>query len=147
MIVAPALLLLLAAQDAPDPPRCHRTVSYADNKFERHGCTEFETQREFTGLWINEFEGQRFVEDATSAADIPRGRGAHQIWFEVDAQTGMPPEWKRSRGARLYWVRFRGKAAKDMRRKPMEGYGHFGMSSGIVLVDEVLEIRAVDDKR
>ena len=133
-----------AARKIVEETRCTRTVVERGTEIEEYKgdrvCVDFQQPREFQGIWVNQFEGIRFVENARTLADIPTGDGIERVWFTIDEQTRMPAGWRSAPLGRAYRVRFRGRAAQDMHRKPLDGYGHFGMSAGLVLVDELFEI-------
>jgi hypothetical protein len=149
MLALSLLTLMLGGQDSAARPRviekedrCSRTVRTGNSTVVEYkgdrSCVDFGPPRPFIGLWINEFEGSRFVENGTSLADLPRGNKGDSIWLNIDEGKWLG-RWTRRYG-HVYRVRFQGRAALDMHRKPLEGYGHFGMSPGLVIVDELAEL-------
>jgi hypothetical protein len=156
------LALVLVGQETSAQPareklsedRCIRTVRDAKGVVVEglrfRVCTEWGPEREFEGLWIDEFEGQRFLEGASSLSDVGEGRRAVNIWFSTDAQTRFPASFDRSRSRgkfrTVYRVKFRGRATPVIERPSvLEGYGHLGVSNGEVLAREVLAIEALPE--
>ena len=101
----------------------------------------FQPTREFSGIWINEFEGSRFIENGRSLADVPGWHEGEQVWLDMEHSRWADNNWRRYPG-HVYRVRFRGRAACDMHRETamMGGYGHLGMSNGLVVVDYLYEL-------
>lgn len=129
--------------------RCYREliingVRVVEYKGDR-ACIGFQPPREFSGIWVNHFEGSEFIEGGTSLADVPRG-ARERVWLDMENSKWASDDWRREYG-HVYRVRFSGRAALDMHRKPgfapnrtePPGYGHFGMSNGLVMVDALLE--------
>lgn len=109
-------------------------------------CIDFQPPRIFHGVYVDEFEGQAYYDGATSIEEIRR-RGDN-VWFSVDDETRFSAHFK-GRGFRspAYLVTFRGREATDMDREPLKGYGHMGMSAGVVLVDELIEAKPLGPTR
>ena len=135
-----ALLLQAAAphQRPPEPPPC----IIPGAKTERT-CFALKPQRVYRGVWINYFEGQMFVEGAHEIAQIDRRKT--YPWFSTydPLKPFVRPGVVLGRGyvfGHGYRVRFLGRKAQDMDRKPLMGYGHFGMFPGLVILDEMLEL-------
>ena len=112
-------------------------------------CYKMEEPRRYRGVWINEFEGQAFVPEGTTAPIWPRGdpktpgwsekleqaRSA-TIWLDVE-QTDLRNQFRRN-GQKVL-VEFVG------RKTAYSGaYGHFGMAGHEIIVDRVLSATAVD---
>ena len=139
-----APLLLLLSIPAAAAGSCYREVLVNGEPMRqftgyRH-CVEFDPPRVISGIWIDRFEGMSFHEGIGDLA-LARGR-KNPPWLEMDEQTIRPSDF-RSRpfagmAGQAYVLTFVGRTAKDMNRKPMEGYGHFGMSPGLILVDRVI---------
>lgn len=145
MILLASLLMLPAAQDsavgAPPVPCVDERVEGGTRVLVYRGdrtCVDFAERREFGGLWVNEFEGSAWIDGPASIAALPADWREQRVWFSTDAQTRWPGEISRRYG-HVYRVRFIGRATRDMNRKPLEGYGHLGVSRGLVLADEILE--------
>jgi hypothetical protein len=102
-------------------------------------CVEFAPARRISGLWVDRFEGSAFFEGLTDLKQL-RGRRS-TTWFSIDRQSVLPPNFKRTFRGNVYRVIFVGRMARDMDRKPTDGYGHFSMWPGLVLVDRALEWR------
>ncbi len=92
------------------------------------------------GIWFNEFEGSRFVRDAQS---LPQAeRDTTQVWLEIDDQSLAPARLIRNeRLGSAYYIEFEGRETSDMHRLRGDGYGHLGMSEGLVLVDRIQKFR------
>ena len=103
-------------------------------------CVAFDDARSYEGVWVYQFEGSRFYEGATSLADLPEPDP--RVWFSTDAETQWP-DAPVERSGRAYRVRFVGRQAADMDRKPLFGYGHFGASAGLVLVDRFEQLEDI----
>lgn len=100
-------------------------------------CVDFEPPREITGVWIFQFEGSAFVEGANTLEEAIKARPS--IWLTIDRETKYPAGFQANpMEAHAFRVRFMGRFAKEMSRKPIEGYGHFGMYPGLVLMDRLI---------
>lgn len=149
-----ALLLQAAAPPQGEPPRlvqrprCAIEVGEGSRKvFQYRGdrvCVDFDEPRIFEGIWIDEFEGQAFVEGATRRADLKPG--TRHPWFNTyeALKPFTKPTGSSSTRRQLYKVRFVGRQAADMDRQALQGYGHFNMSPGLLLLDEMLSIEPLD---
>lgn len=135
---AAALLIQAAAGDAA-PDKCWReqvengvrVMVYLGDR----SCVPLEPPSEQDGLWINAFEGQRFIPDGTKPADVKRRDAG--IWFNMH-ELLTPDLPVRPLTGHVYRVRFVGRMATDMNRKPLDGYGHMSMSPGLVVVDRMI---------
>jgi hypothetical protein len=88
------------------------------------------------GIWINDFEGSRFIKDARVLSRAEQG--ASEVWLEIDERSLAPAELLSEESlGKAYYIEFKGRAASDMDRYPGDGYGHMGMARGLVLVDSV----------
>lgn len=102
-------------------------------------CYDFLPPRRFSGIYVDEFEGQMFLEGAGEAKRyvIP----CRQIWFSVDEQSDVS-RWKgfdkSDDLSRVWLVDFIGRATPSA---PKGQYGHMGVSEGEVLVDRVISAR------
>jgi hypothetical protein len=99
-------------------------------------CIAFGPPRRFRGIWLASMEGFDFVEGTTTIAQA-KAR-SRKVWLTIDQQSLVTPDLRRPHIGHAYRVSFIGRAAIDMHRKPPDGYGHMGMSSGLVLVDRML---------
>lgn len=107
-------------------------------------CYKMEAPRRFRGVWVNEFEGQAFIPEGTTAPEWPRGdptmpnrreqfeqARAARIWIDV-SPTDLDHEF---RGRRAF-IEF------DGRKTMYPGdYGHLGMSGQYIVVDHVISLR------
>ncbi|WP_156349024.1 MULTISPECIES: hypothetical protein [unclassified Sphingomonas] len=101
-------------------------------------CYDFAPPKSYDGIYIDEFEGQRFVpqERLNGRYDqVPR------IWFSMDERSdlrieplvGMQRTDKGDGRTRVWRVRFVGREPKRTGR-----YGHMGMSRRMVLIDRLV---------
>jgi hypothetical protein len=104
-------------------------------------CVALEPPRTISGIWINEFEGSSFHENIKRLREVRLGAESsnERVWLTIDNETLISPELKRRPSGRAYRIKFIGRNASDMRRKSGDGYGHLGGSSGLVLVDRVID--------
>jgi len=146
----PALAVLFLLQVLSSPPTAEpdrdcfvrentngvRVMRYIGDR----ACVDFGPVRTIEGIWVNAFEGSSFHEGAGTLDDV-RGR-PHTTWLTFDDDSVKPPGLRPTQHPpHAHRLTFVGRTAKDMQRKPLEGYGHFGMSPGLVLVDRVTEWR------
>src|ERR1700760_1497597 len=87
-------------------------------------CVAWKPPRTFHGLYIDCTEGQAYYDGAVSLDDIKARKD--DAWFSTDEVTrySVPIPSPRYH-CEAYRVTFTGREAQDMRRKPLEGYGHF----------------------
>jgi len=147
-VIAVALLALAQAAPPAERPRpCYREEVQGGVPVQVYlgdrVCVDLTPPRTFVGVWIDEFEGSRFVEGARSWADAQRDR--RTVWLNPHDPL---KRGKVSFGPRghAYRVTFVGRQARDGNRKPLEGYGHFGMGQGLVVVDEFLSAEDLGDR-
>lgn len=137
-----ASMLLQSATPPPDKERCfledRKSAVVVLRYIGDRACVDFMPPRQITGVWIDQFEGSSFHENVGDLDGV-RGR-AHTTWLTIDKASVLPGDFKpaRKRPPHAYRLTFVGRTARDMNRKPLEGYGHFGMSPGLVLVDRLL---------
>lgn len=134
--LAGAAFVALPAMAAPENcfnPSQHggtRVMIYVGDR----KCVEFDEPREFTGIWINGFESSAFHEGAAGLADAKAAKPL--VWFSMD-ELSIRPAGFRVKLGHAYRLTMIARPAKDMNRKPIEGYGHFGMWPGLVLVERI----------
>ncbi|MBP7334765.1 hypothetical protein [Niveispirillum sp.] len=125
-----------AKEIAPTPEHCFVEKIYdtapvmayvGDRK-----CLAFEPARVMTGIWINQFEGSIFRENAKIMAEANVSR--HNAWLQFDEETQMPDGFKpvAGHGYRLRFIGLIPKAGQSSQ------YGHLGMWKRMVLVDRVI---------
>lgn len=140
-----SLLLTILSQAAPlsaapHADQCWTTEVSNGTALRVYGgdrkCVSFHPPGEMTGIWVNEFEGSAFYAGAKTLADTRGKKG--DVWLSMDGQTVLPANFRRHYG-RAYRITIVGRTALDMNRAPLEGYGHMGMSRGLVLVDRVID--------
>ncbi|MDP1025962.1 hypothetical protein Q5H91_01945 [Sphingomonas sp. KR1UV-12] len=109
-------------------------------------CYKMEAPRRYRGVWIDEFEGQRFIPEGTRPPEWPRTDPKSPGWRERFEQARLATIWldasrinldqkPRQRGAK-WFIEFVG-------RKTMYpgAYGHLGMSGHEVIVDRMISLR------
>jgi hypothetical protein len=106
-------------------------------------CFKMEPQQRYRGLWVNEFEGQRFIAEGAAPPDWPsddpqqpgwreqfeRARSA-TIWLDVSrVELNYPPN------GQTFLIEFVG-------RKTMYpgNHGHMGLSAHEIIVDRVMSL-------
>lgn len=109
-------------------------------------CFKMDTSRRYRGVWVDEFEGQRFIPEGTTVPTWPRTNPSSPGWREQAEQARLASIWLdssnikmdgkfRQRGARRF-IEFEG------RKTTYPGaYGHFGMSGQEIIVDRVISMR------
>jgi hypothetical protein len=102
-------------------------------------CVALAPSSQFEGLWVDAFEGSAFYVDALSVDELGKRKDA--VWLTIDGKSRVPAWFKPVMNRHVYRLRFLGRAARDMNRPPLEGYGHLGMSPGLILVDDMLQMR------
>jgi hypothetical protein len=104
-------------------------------------CVTFDPPRTISGIWINEFEGSSFHENIKRLREVRLGIEPNNVhvWLAIDNETLMSSELMQRGFGRAYRIKFIGRNATDMRRKSGDGYGHLGGSSGLVLVDQLID--------
>ncbi len=137
MLLAALLLQAAAPQSFMPPgdePGCDRKA------------IRYTTEREWTGIWANDFEGLRFFEGAEDVATLPwRGKN---IWFDDRSRAAFNdlPSVRTEEG-KAYRIRFFGKATIDAPPGYRCGFGHMGMSDGEVIATRVLSVKLLGDLR
>jgi hypothetical protein len=132
----PALVSLVAM--ASPVAECEvRDASMLIPRPERGPCVLFQPRRRMHGVWVDAFEGQSFREGAGTTYDVPERRGNVWIQFQAAARAKLP---RQEGSGHAYRIRFLGRKAKDMQRQSLDGYGHFGLSAGLIIVDRLIQI-------
>jgi hypothetical protein len=138
-------LLALVPVTAPTPPhssdRCyvsevHNGIPVRVYQGDRE-CVALAPPAEITGVWLNEFEGSVFHENAVNLTEVKAGKS--EVWFSMDSQTQLPADFRRQYG-HAYRMTLIGRKAVDMHREPLDGYGHMGMSPGLIVADRILRM-------
>lgn len=109
-------------------------------------CYKMASRRRYRGVWVDEFEGQRFIPEGTVPAEWPRRDPKSPGWKAQFGRARLAAIWidtsrvrlgklSRQQGAKRF-IEFVG-------RKTMYpgAYGHFGMSGQEVIVDQVIVLR------
>lgn len=132
-----------------DPQRrCFTDVRQRDGSVMGHflgsrACYDFLPPRRFSGVYVDEFEGQMFLEGAKESDRyvIP----CRWIWFTVDEKSDVSrwPGLKDSgNSSRVWLLDFVGRATPPA-ATGRNGYGHMGASEGEVLVDQIISARLI----
>lgn len=106
-------------------------------------CYDFLPPRRFTGVYVDEFEGQMFIEGAREAAryTIP----CRWVWFTVDEKSDVRA-WKgfnpQDDLSSVWLLDFVGRETRPAAGGLM-GYGHLGASDAEVIVDRIVSARLV----
>jgi hypothetical protein len=148
-LILPVLVMQLASPAPPaDNERCWKAEVVAGIRVQAYQgdrkCVDFSAPRQISGIWINEFESSAFYEGARTIADT-RGEKP-QVWFSTDEETKLLPHLRPQLG-HAYRITIIGRAAADMDRGPMKGYGHMSMSPGLVLADRIIAIEDLGSAR
>lgn len=106
-------------------------------------CYKMKSPRRYRGVWVDDFEGQQFIPQGTTAPQWPRGDTkssqwrkqadaaiAATIWLDVE-RTTLRHEWQQ--GGRRLFVEFVGRETKYPGH-----YGHMGMSGREIIVDHLI---------
>ncbi len=109
-------------------------------------CYKMEAPRRHRGVWVDEFEGQKFIPEGTTPPEWPRTDPKAPGWREQFEQARLATIWldashvasdqkPRQRGGK-WFIEFVG-------RKTLYpgAYGHFGMSGQEIIVDRVISLR------
>lgn len=94
------------------------------------------TPRRMSGIWINDFEGSRFLPTGSKVSD-----SRNRIWLDQDPWGSALPKDASENYGKRYAVTFIGRMT--VRRG---AYGHFGGWTNMVLVDRLLSIHEVSAK-
>ncbi|MDJ0278728.1 hypothetical protein QLH51_18200 [Sphingomonas sp. 2R-10] len=133
-----ALLLQAAPLPVPPPP--------GDEPGCDRNAIRYTAEREWRGIWANDFEGSRFFEGTAEVATLPWR--ARNIWFDDRKRAAFNdlPSIQTEFG-KAYRVRFVGKASVEAPPGQRCGFGHMGMSDGEVIVTRILSIEPLGDLR
>ncbi|MEH3120989.1 MAG: hypothetical protein PGN16_03270 [Sphingomonas phyllosphaerae] len=132
-----ALLLMQGAAAVPpsaDASACRREERYRE-------CRRFRDARSYEGVWIDEFEGSRFIEGARSYDEARRrlASDAAVYWLDLDAKSEIAKVIPRRYGT-AYRIRL---TAREMlpqeqrSRFSLPGFGHMGMWHRSLLLDAI----------
>jgi hypothetical protein len=109
-------------------------------------CYKMEKPRRYRGIWIDEFEGQHFIPEGTTAPRWPRTDPNSAGWREQAERARAATIWLDvepvklrhgySNGGRQKFIDFVG------RKTLYPGhYGHVGMSGSEIIVDRVISLK------
>ncbi|MEG8039065.1 hypothetical protein QP166_06770 [Sphingomonas sp. LR60] len=143
-----ALLLMQGAAMVPvlaETPQCRREERSGGAVVVIRGpdrdCRRFRAPRSFDGVWIDEFEGSRFIEGARSYDEARRRLASdpNVYWLAIDDKSKIAKVVPRRYGT-AYRIRL---IAREMlpeagrSRFSLPGFGHMGMWYRSILVDAV----------
>lgn len=140
-------LAFAAASDGTD--RCFdRSISNGHPVMIYRGdrkCHDFSTSVTVSGLWVDEFEGQRLIPQGRTLEDAERVRRdvrSRRIWFSTDDETrwDAPAPKRGGGGSQIYRIRVTGRYALKADPAAHGGFGHFGASDGLFLADRVVSV-------
>lgn len=133
MLLAVAMVAVSVA-----PAQCElRDNSMLLPQPKRPPCVMFGPARRATGIWIDAFEGSSFRENEDNVSALTPSE--ENVWLWINRQAR--PDLIRQEGSgHAYRIIFDGREAQDMHRKRGDGYGHFNMSAGLVVVDHIIMI-------
>ncbi|WP_375285971.1 hypothetical protein [Sphingomonas sp.] len=109
-------------------------------------CFKMEAPRRYRGIWVDEFEGQKFIPEGTRPREWPRDEPESAGWMDRLEQARLSRIWldasritvdrkSHPRGSKRF-IEFIG-------RKTLYAgtYGHMGMSGHEIIVDRVISLR------
>jgi len=125
-------------------PCGYRTAPNVITSLPTDECFKMEAPRTYRGVWVDEFEGERFIPEGASPPEWPRSDPKSPGWREQAERARLATIWidasrverqSRQQGTRRF-IEFVG-------RKTMYpgNYGHFGMSGQEIIVDRVISLR------
>lgn len=133
-----ALLLQAAAPTVPAPG--------SDETGCDRNAIRYTPEREWTGVWVNHFEGSRFFDGATSADKLdwrPPG-----TWFEDRGNIALTSVPMEDRGyGKAYRIRFIGRRTIDALRGSRCGFGHMGSAGAEIVPTRIISIERLPDPR
>ncbi|MDR6708346.1 hypothetical protein J2X73_002725 [Novosphingobium sp. 1748] len=108
-------------------------------------CYKMETQQRYRGVWVDVFEGQRFIPEGTSPPEWPRTGLKSSEWKEKAEQARLATIWMNANRVHFDGLTRRNGARwiiEFIGRKTMYpgSYGHFGMSGQEIIVDRVISL-------
>ncbi|KQM57278.1 MULTISPECIES: hypothetical protein [unclassified Sphingomonas] len=116
-----------------DDPRCDRSA------------IRYTPEREWSGIWVNHFEGSQFFEGKTGVAAIDwRQRG---VWFDDRDNMALTSVAMEHRGSgKAYRIRFLGHRTIDEPEGYRCGFGHMGSSIAEIVPTRILSIVPLEDR-
>jgi hypothetical protein len=152
MVPGLAALVTLAPISSASNAACRAAPASATTIVEHdRACLTMLATREFEGIWVDAFEGSRFVEGAHSLMELDPQ--SPQVWLDIDRPlertpvmraAGIPAARADIYRPHAYRVKFRGARAPTRSGHDsfgfVNGYGHMGMFSDLVVVDHVYAI-------
>lgn len=112
--------------------------SYKSAASEDRSTYTFGSRRRFRGIWVNDFEASNFVEGARTLESALHH--SKRIWLTIGDATIFPGKLRPQR-REVYFIKFEGRATRI--NKSGHGFGHLGMSSGLVVAERVVSIRDI----
>ncbi len=137
-------LAVLLFQAAAPPPRSFPVPS--DDAGCDRSAIRYTDEREWDGVWINDFEGSQFIEGATSLAGLRR----NAPWVSFDDRdraafdgTGLGV----GSYGKAYRIRFIGRPSIDAPTGSRCGFGHMGMSAATIVATRITAMEPLGDIR
>ena len=106
---------------------------------EPRNCYHYGPSRRIRGVYIDEFEGQRFLENASAGLPLV---ATDKVWLDLDQHSNLERTPKLARhgdGTTIWLVDLIGRKTEA----PKGGYGHMGGSDAEVLVDTMISAQPV----
>ena len=128
---------VFAGSTSPISARCFVKSKDGPEYVGDRRCLSFDPPGRFKGIWINEFEGSNFVPGGREISDVKPS--LKHIWLATDRQTSMPQGMTAEQG-HAYLVTFIGIPAHHRTVRLGDGFGHLGMSTGLVLADRFVSM-------
>jgi hypothetical protein len=105
-----------------------------------------EASHHYRGVWVDEFEGQAFIPEGTTALEWPRGDVTTSEWREQFDRARAATIWldvsrvnlghRFRQGGRKLLIEFVGRKTMYLGY-----YGHMGMSGHEIIVDRVISLK------
>ncbi len=137
-------LAVLLLQAAAPPPRSFPAPG--DDAGCDRSAIRYTDEREWDGVWINDFEGSEFIEGATSLAGLRRK--VARAWFDdrdraAFNDTGFVP----GPFGKVYRIRFTGRRSIDAPPGSRCAFGHMGMSTATIIATRITAMEPLGDIR
>ena len=109
-------------------------------------CYQMEAPRHYRGVWVDEFEGQRFIPQGTNPPEWPRTNPTFPGWRKQAERARLAAIWldtSRINLDRKSGPRGAKRLIEFVGRKTMYpgAYGHLGMSGQEIIVDRMISLR------
>ncbi|MBD8677514.1 hypothetical protein [Sphingomonas sp. CFBP 13720] len=137
-------LAVLLLQAAAPPPRSFPAPG--DDAGCDRNAIRYTDEREWDGVWINDFEGSEFIEGATSLAGLRRN--VARAWFDDRDRAAFDgTEFVPGPFGKAYRIRFIGRRSIDAPPGSRCGFGHMGMSTATIVATRITAMEPLGDIR